>query len=122
MFLSLCYVALRWLLRLAALRVRSSDFKDLEIVVLRHELAIMRRRTRRRPVLTTIDRLFLTAASRFLPRARWCSFVITPATLGGLGDGAHMATSFARRSAPRRRMAWRSGSCAPFAGSASTGC
>jgi hypothetical protein len=42
-FLSLCY----WVLQLAALRFRSSDFKDLEIVVLRHELAIMRRRTAR---------------------------------------------------------------------------
>ena len=83
MLLSLCYVALRWLLRLALLRVRSSDVKDLEIVVLRHELAIMRRRTGRRPALTRIDRLFLTAASRFLPRASWCSFVITPATLLG---------------------------------------
>jgi transposase InsO family protein len=76
-------VALRCLLQLAALRVRSSDFKDLEIVVLRHELAIMRRRTGPRPALTIIDRLCLTAASRFLPRARWCSFLITPATLLG---------------------------------------
>ncbi len=43
MFLSLCYLALRWVLQLAALRVRSTDLKDLEIVVLRHELAILRR-------------------------------------------------------------------------------
>lgn len=50
-FLSLCYVVLRWILQLAALRVRSSEFKDLEIVVLRHELAILRRRTRR-PAVT----------------------------------------------------------------------
>lgn len=87
MFLSLCYLALRWVLQLVALRVRSSDFKDLEIVVLRHELAIMRRRADRRPALTIIDRLFLTAGSRFLPRARWCCFVITPATrcLAGIG-------------------------------------
>ena len=31
--------------------------------------------------MTAIDRLFLAAASRYLPRARWRSFVITPATL-----------------------------------------
>jgi hypothetical protein len=31
-FFSLCYVALRWILQLAVLRVRSNEFKDLEIV------------------------------------------------------------------------------------------
>ena len=31
--------------------------------------------------MTTVDRLFLAAASRILPRARWRSFVITPTTL-----------------------------------------
>jgi hypothetical protein len=51
MSLSLYYVALRWILQLAAMRCRSNAFKDLEIVVLRHELAILRRRTRR-PTLT----------------------------------------------------------------------
>src|SRR6266498_1865937 len=66
-FFSLCYLVLRRVLRLAALRVRSSDFKELEIVVLRHELAILRRRTRR-PALTWTDRLFLAGASRLLPR------------------------------------------------------
>ena len=65
MFLSLCYAVFRWILQLAALRVRSDEFKDLEIVVLRHELAILRRRTRR-PAMTCTERLFLTAASRLL--------------------------------------------------------
>ena len=80
MFLSLCYVVLRRVLQLAALRFRSNDLKELEIVVLRHELAILRRRTRR-PAMTLTDRLFLAAASRLLPRARWRSFIITPGTL-----------------------------------------
>ena len=80
MVLSLCYVVLRRILQLAALRFRSNDFKDLEIVVLRHELAILRRRTRR-PALTRTDRLFLAATSRLLTRARWRTFIITPATL-----------------------------------------
>jgi putative transposase len=77
---SFCYVVLRWLLHIAALRVRSNDFKELEIVVLRHEVAILRRQCKRLS-LTTIDRLFLAAASRFLSRERWRSFMITPATL-----------------------------------------
>jgi putative transposase len=79
-FVSLCYVVLRWVLQLAALRFRSNDLKELEIVVLRHELAILQRRTRR-PAMTWTDRLFLAAASRLLPRARWRSFIITPGTL-----------------------------------------
>jgi putative transposase len=77
---SFCYVLLRWLLEFVALRARSSEFKDLEIVILRHELAILRR-TRRRPPTTAVDRLFLAAASRLLPRAHWRSFIVTPATL-----------------------------------------
>ena len=80
MFLSLCYVVLRRILQLATLHFRSNAYKELEIVVVRHELAILRRRTRR-PSTTWTDRLFLAAASRLLPRARWRSFIVTPATL-----------------------------------------
>jgi len=39
---SLIYLALRRLIELALLRPRSREFKELEIVVLRHELAILR--------------------------------------------------------------------------------
>jgi len=77
---SLCYLVLRHVLRLVVLRCRSHDFKELEIVVLQHELGILRRQTTR-PALTTVDRLFLAAASRLLPRPRWGSFIITPTTL-----------------------------------------
>jgi transposase InsO family protein len=73
-------MVLRQFLQLLALQARSDDFKDLEILVLRHELAMLRRRTPR-PAIRPIDRLFLTVASRLLPRARWQAFVITPATL-----------------------------------------
>jgi hypothetical protein len=47
-FLLLCYTALQWMLQPVVLRGRSNEFKDLEIIVLRHELGILRRRTRRR--------------------------------------------------------------------------
>jgi hypothetical protein len=47
LFWSLCYVVLRRVLQLAALRLRSNEFKELEIVVLRHELAVLRRQTTR---------------------------------------------------------------------------
>jgi hypothetical protein len=38
-FLSLCYLVLRRTVQLAAWRFRSNDLKELEIVLLRHELA-----------------------------------------------------------------------------------
>jgi putative transposase len=77
---SLCYVSLRWLLAFVAVRARSKEFQELEIIVLRHELAILRRTTRR-PAITAVDRVLLAVASRLLPRARWRSFIVTPATL-----------------------------------------
>ena len=77
---SLCYVSLRWLFEFVALRVRSTEFKELEIIVLRHELAILRRTTRR-PAITAVDGVLLAAACRLLPRPRWRSFFVTPATL-----------------------------------------
>jgi len=78
--LSLCYVALRWMLQLAVLCIRSNECKELEVVVLRHELAILRRQTRRSAISWT-DRLCLAAASRLLSRANWRAFIVTPATL-----------------------------------------
>jgi len=56
------------------------EFKELEIVVLRHELSVLRRQTRR-PQLTATDRVFLAAASRLLPRSSGRSFFVTPTTL-----------------------------------------
>ena len=38
MLVSLCYVLVRWLLEFVALRARSKEFQELEIIVLRHEL------------------------------------------------------------------------------------
>jgi putative transposase len=80
LFWSFCYVVLGRLLQLGALRFRSEEFKELEIVVLRHELAVLRRQTGRAE-LKPADRVFLAAASRLLPRSSWRSFVVTPTTL-----------------------------------------
>jgi putative transposase len=78
--LSAWYVVLQRVLQLVVLRLRSREFKELEIVVLRHEVAILRRRTGR-PALTTADRVFFAAASRLLPRPIWNAFLVKPATL-----------------------------------------
>lgn len=62
MVVSLVYLLFRRALAVAALRLRSREFKELEIVVLRHELAVLRRQVAR-PRLEETDRVFLAAAS-----------------------------------------------------------
>jgi putative transposase len=59
---------------------RSSDAKEVEILVLRHELAILRRH-HLRPRLESTDRAWLSLLSRFLPRRRWSVFLVRPETL-----------------------------------------
>jgi len=54
--------------------------REVEILVLRHQVKVLRRKTCR-PKLSRLDRLFLAAASRVLPRERWSSFIVIPATL-----------------------------------------
>lgn len=80
-------VALSFLYRLAArlfellrLARRSDADKDIEILVLRHQLGVLQRQVRR-PRLEPADRALLSLLGRLLPRARWSAFVVTPATV-----------------------------------------
>ena len=81
MVVSLLYLLFRRVLAVAALRLRSRKFKELEIVVLRHELAVLRRQISC-PRLDESDRVFLAAASQLLGRASR-SFFVRPDTLLG---------------------------------------
>jgi putative transposase len=64
---SLLYLLFRRALAVSALRLRSREFKELEIVVLRHELAVIRRQISR-PRLDERDRVVLAAAGQLLGR------------------------------------------------------
>jgi putative transposase len=79
---SLLYLLFRRTLAMVALRFRSGEFKELEIVVLRHELAVLRRQIGR-PRLDESDRVFLAAASQLLSKASRPSLFIRPDTLLG---------------------------------------
>jgi putative transposase len=76
----LVYVLVGRLMALVLLCFRSSGSKELEIVVLRHEVTVLRRQVSR-PALRPADRAFLAAASRLLPRERWRVFFVAPETL-----------------------------------------
>lgn len=74
-----------WLLylvvhRLLGTRERANEKRDVEILVLRHQLSVLRRQVKR-PKLTRLDRLLLAAASQRVPRSLWSSFIVRPDTL-----------------------------------------
>jgi putative transposase len=77
---SFVYLAVRRLLTVAVLIGRSDRSKELEILVLRHELAILRRRSGRSR-LEPADRALLAALSQVLPRRVWPTFSVKPETL-----------------------------------------
>src|SRR5438477_2734969 len=60
---------------------RREASKDAELLLLRHENAVLRRQIRRVPYQPA-DRLWLAALSGLIPRRRWDEvFALTPATL-----------------------------------------
>jgi hypothetical protein len=80
-------------------RGRDEHAKDLEILVLRHQLRVLRR-TAGPPKLRVADRVLLAAVSRVLPRERWVDFLVTPATL------LRWHRELVRRKWTYRRSAW----------------
>ena len=81
MIFSVIYLLVRRLLGCLMVLARREVSKDAELLVLRHENAVLRRqisRVRYQPG----DRLWLSALSRLVPRRRWGEvFAVTPATL-----------------------------------------
>jgi len=78
----LVYLTLCRSIQLLALLARGDAAKDLEILVLCHQLTVLRRQVQR-PKLQPADRALLAAVSRVLPRARWSCFLVKPETLLG---------------------------------------
>jgi putative transposase len=87
------FVALRLLYLILGGRVdwlglltRSGASKEAEILVLRHQLAVLRRQVAR-PRLSWAARAVQAALSRLVPRSRWPRLFVTPDTVLRSGAG-----------------------------------
>jgi putative transposase len=75
--LRLIYQMFSRLLGWIVLRTRSDITKEIEILVLRHQLAVLQRRTPR-PRMSWIDRALIAALTRLLPVRRRLGLLVTP--------------------------------------------
>ena len=78
--LRLVYLIFQQILGLVLLMGRTSSTKDVELLILRHELAVLRR-THPRPRLDWADRAVLAGLIRRLPRALRGHRLVTPDTV-----------------------------------------
>jgi putative transposase len=78
--LGLIYQMFFKLLGWLVLQARSDTSKDIEILVLRHQLAVLQRRTPR-PRITWTDRALIAVLTRLLPVRRRLGMLVTPATI-----------------------------------------
>src|SRR6266516_7727820 len=80
MVVSFAYLAFSAVLRLLVSGRSSAFAKDVELLVLRHQLVVLGRQ-QRRPSLRPADRALLAALARLLPPRRRHGLVVTPQTL-----------------------------------------
>ena len=80
MLSKLAYLTLCRLIQLLVLLARGDAAKDMEILIPRHQLVVLRRQLPR-PKLQPADRALLAAVSRVLPRSRWSCLLVKPETL-----------------------------------------
>jgi putative transposase len=78
--LRLLYLIFQQILGLVVLMGRTSSTKDIELLVLRHEVAVLRR-TKPRPRMNWADRAIFAALIRRMPRTMQTNRLVTPGTI-----------------------------------------
>jgi putative transposase len=78
--LSFLYRIARYVVELVRVHRLGAAAKDAEILVLRHQLAILRRQVAR-PRFSWSDRALIASLSRLVPRQRWAPSLVTPETI-----------------------------------------
>src|SRR4051812_17449444 len=111
MLLSFVYLAFSALLKLLVRRCRSDVVSEIELIVLRHQIKVLRRQVER-PRLQPADRALLAALARDLPRQRPLVLVVTPQTvLRWHRELARRKWTQPRKPGGRRSRARRESSC-----------
>ena len=80
MALSFLYRLVRRVTELLRIHGMDAAAKDAEILVLRHQLAVLRRQVAR-PRFSWSDRALIATLTRLVPRERWAAFLVTPKTI-----------------------------------------
>jgi hypothetical protein len=101
--LACIYGCLRFVLGLLVLRLDGDRDRDVELLLLRHELSVLRR-TVKRPRLNPADRMIVAALARRLPRRAWGGLLVRPETVLGWHRGLvrRRWAAFGRRRGPGR--------------------
>ena len=80
MALSFLYRLVRRVTELLRIHRMDAAAKDAEILVLRHQLAVLRRQVAR-PRFSWSDRALIATLTWLVPRERWAAFLVTPETM-----------------------------------------
>jgi transposase len=80
MALSFVYRVVRRVIEVFRVHRMDAVAKDAEILVLRHQLAVLRRQVAR-PRFIWSDRALVAALAQLVPRERWVAFLVTPQTI-----------------------------------------
>jgi hypothetical protein len=109
--LRLVYLVFSQLMQWMVLMARDSATRDVELLVLRHEVAVLRRQVSR-PRMDRADRAVLAGLARLLPRRLWGVLFVRPATLlrwhrVWSADDGPIRVDAAGHPSPPRSAAWR---------------
>jgi len=75
---AVCYFIIRLVLRMTP--DDETREREAEVLVLRHQLAVLKR-SNPRPRIRRLDRMMIAALARLISRDRWSGFIVSPATI-----------------------------------------